>query len=158
MSYTFNTQHGKGKDAERFIYEVFQPAFNVIPASKDLQEQGIDFTFTDRANNQVHKVELKTDWTADRTGNAFIETISCDREGKLGWAYTSQSSWLLYFIPQKKRIYRIAFELLILELSGWQCYPEREIPNRGKGGNYNTIGLLVPLAELERVSQEVIEL
>jgi hypothetical protein len=158
MSYSFRDQHQRGREAEILIYELFQPTFNVIPAGKDLQDVGVDFLFTDRTNNQTWKVELKTDSRAYTTGNAFIETIAVDRENKMGWAYTSTADWLLYFIPQDRRIYRIAMEVLRAELPGWELrYPKREIPNKGAGGNYCTHGLLVPLAELYRIAQEVIE-
>lgn len=156
--HNFAQSHDRGKAAEHFIYEVFQAAFNVIPASPDLQSAGIDFTFIDRATNQQHFVELKTDWTAHKTGNAFIEMVSVDTEGKLGWTYTSTANWLLYFIPDDRRIYRISLEVLRSELPAWQIFPTRTIPNKGRRGSYNTIGLLVPLGELYRIANEVIEL
>jgi len=58
------------------------------------------------------------------------------------------------------RIYRLAFDLLRGELPRWLAtYPVRLIPNKNQArGDYRTIGLLVPLEELNRISQEVIEL
>lgn len=156
MTYSFNRQHDRGKDAERFIYELFQPAFNVIPAERYLQDAGVDFLFTDRTTNKTWQVELKTDSRAARSGNAFIETVSVKRPGEeiRGWAYTSEADWLLYFLPQLPRIYRLSFEELRVELPAWVSrYPVRSIPNK----TWETIGLLVPLSELYRVSNEVIE-
>ncbi len=123
-----------------------------------MQAAGVDFLFTDRITNQTWLVELKTDTRAYDTGNAFIETVAVDRESKLGWAYTSTAHWLLYFIPQNRRIYRIALEVLRVELPSWEGrFPTRRIPNRGARGDYFTHGLLVPLEELYRIAQEVIE-
>lgn len=165
MSYQFGRQHRQGKAAEHFIYSTFQDAFNVIPAPDYLQEQGCDFTFTDRTNHQVWKVELKTDTRAARSGNAFVETVSIARDGEPhqpGWAHTSISDWLLYYLPNTMppRIYRISFDLLRLELPRWlDSYPARLIPNHDpKRGDYHTIGILVPLEELQAIAQEVIEL
>lgn len=161
MTYNFGRQHRQGKDAEQFIYQQFQEYFNVIPAPGYLQDQGVDFTFTDRRNGQTWKVELKTDQVAYRTGNAFIETVSVSRaSGSLpGWAHSSQADWLLYFIPQTRKIYRIALTRLRAELSLWeQRYPSRTIPNADRRGAYDTIGLLVPLTELQQISEEVIDL
>lgn len=165
MSYQFSHQHNQGKAAEEFIYRTFQTAFNVIPAPAYLQEQGVDFTFTDRTSHQVHKVELKTDTRANCTGNAFVETVSVARDGQPhqpGWAYTSTADWLLYFLPDRvpPKIYRIAFEELRVELPFWlDAYPARLIPNKNRRlGDYHTIGVLVPLAEFEQIAQEVIEL
>lgn len=165
MTYNFRRQHSQGKEAERFIYATFQERFNVIPAPAYLQDRGVDFTFTDRVNGQVYKVELKTDSRAVRSGNAFIETVSIAREGEAhqeGWAFTSISDWLLYYLPNTMppRIYRIGFEPLRLMLPAWiSAYPERRIPNEDKRrGFYHTVGVLVPLEELNRIAQEVIEL
>jgi hypothetical protein len=36
----------------------------------------------------------------------------------------------------------------------WRAYPSKTIPNRG----YNTVGILVPLDELEKIAAEVISL
>jgi hypothetical protein len=158
MTYNFQTQHKKGKEAEYFIYALFQDRFNVIPAPSYMQAEGIDFTFSDRVNGQVHTVELKTDTRAALTGNAFIETVSNSREAIHGWAYTSQADWLLYFLPQKRLIYRIDLKELRMEMAGWErLYPVRSIPNQGRGGDYNTVGLLVPLSELTRIAEELIE-
>lgn len=165
MSYQFGRQHKIGDEAERFIYQIFQGRFSVIPAPRYLQDQGVDFTFSDLINNQVYKVELKTDSTAARTGNAFIETVSIHRDGEpdqQGWAYTSTSDYLLYYLPNTMPplIYRIAFEHLRLMLPAWlSAYPARQIPNRdAKRGDYHTIGVLVPLGELQAIAAEVIEL
>jgi hypothetical protein len=162
--YQFGVKHGQGKAAEQVIYDLFQESFNVIPAPGYLQAEGVDFTFSDRISGAVYKVELKTDWTGNRTGNAFIETVSVARDGEPhqpGWAHTSKADWLLYFLPNPMppKIYRITFEVLRLELPGWMDrYPARLIPNKSpQRGDYTTIGILVPLTELDRIAQEVIE-
>lgn len=164
-SYDFNRQHSFGKDAEQFIYQAFQTRFNVIPAPGYLQQAGVDFTFTDRLTSTVFKVELKTDTRAHRTGNAFIETVSIDREGQQprpGWAFTSEADFLLYFVPYSmpRRIYRVALSDLREQISRWQAdYEERRIPNTDAArGNFNTVGILVPLDKLSAIAQEVIEL
>lgn len=156
-TYDFRERHDRGKEAERFIYEAFQGRFCVIPAPRYLQDQGVDFTFSGQSG--VFKVELKTDDRAHQTGNAFIETVSNDREGLLGWAHTSQADWLLYWVPGRHQCYRLAMGDIRDRVPHWrQVHDERSIPNKGYGGDYNTIGLLVPLLELAAISLEVMAL
>ena len=91
-------------------------------------------------------MEYKGDRTAVASGNAFIELTSVDKDGKPGWAYTSQARYLFYYLPGLI-LYVLTFEKLHNRLSAWIArYPQRSIPNR----NYHTIGVLVPLVEFER--------
>lgn len=162
MTYSFNTQYRKGNDAERFIYEQFQGRFSVIPAPSYLQEQGVDFTFTDLVNHQVYTVELKTDTKAAVTGNVFIETVSVDRPGEPpipGWIHSSTADWLLYYLPNTmpSRILRISFDRLRDAFSTWN-YSQRRIPNKSNRGDYHTVGMIVPLEKLNQIAEEIIEL
>ncbi len=98
-------------------------------------------------------MEYKTDHRAQTTGNAFVETISIDRDLKLGWAVTSESDLLLYYIPGLELIYVIRFEALRAQLPRWlRTYPIRSIQNQG----YATHGILVPLHEFEVLSEVIL--
>lgn len=151
---SFKEQLAVGQKSEHFIATLFTSAFKVEFAGMAQQRQGIDFIFTDRVSGAVRLVELKTDWTAAKTGNAFIETVSVDVDSKLGWVYTSRADWLLYYVPGLDMLYRINFDELRDELPNWlKWHPVRKIPNQG----YNTHGLLVPLVELERIAADIVD-
>ena len=148
--YTFKTQHGIGQSQERILDAHFRREYQVIHVPRNYQRQGIDRWFLSDDGGTV-TVEYKADYTAARTGNAFIETVSVDSRNVPGWAYSSQADVLVYFIPPTKIILSICFQHLREHLPQWlQQYPTRSIPNAG----YNTIGLLVPLRKLEAIAFE----
>jgi hypothetical protein len=152
-TYQFQAQLDKGEQAEAQLDRYFAEWLHIRPATRDEQRQGIDRIYTDRCTGNTLKVEYKTDWTAGRTGNAFVETISVDTTNKPGWAYTSKADVLVYYVPGDELIYWIRFADLRRHLVRWaQKYEARKIPNRG----YHTHGLLVPLSEFERIAKQVI--
>ena len=106
------------------------------------------------APHEVLYVEYKSDRTAERTGNAFVETVSVDTANKPGWAHSSQADWLMYLVPgQCEALYIIRMADLRQRLATWQAtYQQRRIPNDG----YHTVGLLVPLHEFETIAYAVI--
>lgn len=149
MAYDFSTQLYRGADSERTLDRYFGRWYVVEPVSMELQRLGIDRKFT-APNGVVWMVEYKADETAARTGNAFIETVSVDRAAKMGWAYTSAAQMLVYFVPPTQAVYVLSVE----RIKTWLLprlaeYPEKAIPNRGRGQPYNTIGVCVPLADLD---------
>jgi len=98
-------------------------------------------------------VEYKTDHTAARTGNAFIETISVDSEQKAGWAFTSQADVVLYYVPGRDQVYVLRTTAVRSRLPFWlQACEVRQVPNDG----YHTHGLLVPLDELAGCADRVL--
>lgn len=157
MTYHFTDQLDKGKQAESQLDAHFADVCDIRPATDEEQRRGIDRWFTNRQTGRVVSVEYKTDWTAARTGNAFIETTSVDTAHKAGWAYTCEAEWLLYFCPGTggEQAYWVNLYALRRALARWvNQYPARTIPNDG----YNTVGVLVPLAEMEQVAQQVVNI
>lgn len=152
MTYQFNTQLTAGAKGERRLDAFFQRWFTIRPATMEQQRQGIDRVYTRRNDQRVFTVEYKTDSTAGKTGNAFVETISVDTDNKPGWAITSQAQVLVYYIPDTGIIYVIDFARIRHHLPRWQQqYPHRAIPNRG----YHTHGHLVPLLEFEKIATQI---
>lgn len=144
MVYDFEHQLADGEAGEAFLDEFFrQRGHAVRPASREEQRQGIDRFIVTPAGREM-KVEYKTDHVAARTGNAFVETVSVDTAGKMGWALTSQADYLVYFIPDRM-IVVLPLRSLRWALPGWMReYPARSAANNG----YLTHGLLVPLGAL----------
>jgi hypothetical protein len=148
--YEFGKQLGKGEAAERFLDAHYSRFFSIKKASRDEQRQGIDRFF--EKEGESWPIEYKADWTASRTGNAFVETVSVDTTGKLGWAYTSSAKWLLYFLPDDGLVYVVEMTKLKGCLEGWKekCKTVT-VQNR----TYSTHGLLVPLDLFEQIAQRV---
>lgn len=151
--YGMDQQLHNGEGAEARLDRHFADRFDIVPANREQQRQGIDRIFTHRVTGTSYAIEYKTDWAAAHTGNAFIETISVDTKNIPGWAYTAQAEWLVYFVPKRLTIYLIRFTDLRTLLPHWRatCKPAPPIPNRG----YCTHGILVPLAEFARAASRI---
>lgn len=153
MIYDFRTQLQEGQRAEILIDHLLEANFRIERATREQQRQGIDRILTHWQTGQVWRAEYKADLQAQSTGNAFVETISVDKELKLGWAITSEADLLFYYIPGDGLIYILKFEALRMNLPRWiRRYPFRTIRNRG----YATHGILVPLHEFEVLAEEVV--
>lgn len=151
-TYDFAIQKAKGEEGEAFLDAFFERAYIIQPSTEQEQRREIDRWFTNRVTDKRVSVEYKRDETAGRTGNAFIETVSVDVRGVRGWVYTSEAEWLVYFIPKPETIYVLRFADLRQRLPDWERrFPKRKIANR----DYNTMGILVPLAEFERAAVAV---
>lgn len=151
-TYHFDTQLAQGETGEHILDARFADHYTIRPATAAQQRQGIDRWYTRITDGETFPVEYKTDRTAGRTGNAFIETISVDTVGKLGWAYTSQARYLIYYIPKPDTVYVVPMARIRVMVDKWrQQYPERRIPNN----TYHTVGVLVPLDELEKIAVAV---
>jgi hypothetical protein len=144
--YDFDQQMKQGDAGEGFLDQYFaSKGYTIQPATRDQQRQGIDREFTSPRTGKLSLVEYKTDHTAARTGNAFIETVSVDVAGKMGWALTSQADILIYYIPPAHTIYVLPFMALHWEMPRWlRDYPPRQAQNNG----YVTHGIIIPLTEL----------
>ena len=151
--YQMVEQLAQGEGAEARLDRHFAGRCIIQPATRAQQQVGIDRLFTHRQTGLTYTVEYKTDWTAGRTGNAFIETVSVDIQQIPGWAYTAQAEWLVYFVPTRLQIYLIAFTDLRAQLPTWltSCKAAPPIPNRG----YNTLGILVPLTLLAQSASQI---
>lgn len=155
MTYTFDGQLTKGSQAERQLDEHFSKQFDMHPVSREQQRHGIDRCLVDRQTGRAWLAEYKADWTASKTGNAFVETVSVSTQNKPGWAYTSMADYLMYFLPDDLLVYVFTLKKIQARLKKWlELYPQREIPNDG----YKTVGVLVPLHEFERHANQVINM
>lgn len=155
MKYDFITQLKRGHEGEAFLDALFGEEFLIVEP-RGAQRSGYDRLFQPRDHSRASfTVEYKTDQTAARTNNAFVETVSVDSAGKIGWALTSQADYLAYYIPDPLAlVYMVPFGDLRARLERWQSeYPMRSVRNDG----YLTKGLLVPLAEFEEIAEAVID-
>jgi hypothetical protein len=151
--YGFQERLVAGSAVEQWLDTYFGQWFRIKLATRWEQRLGIDRWFLERVGSNRWAVEYKADWTASRTGNVFIETISVDTKRIPGWAYTSQAHWLVYALPKTGEIYAVPMAQLRAQLESWsQRYPTRAVPNRG----YHTHGLLVPLDMFKRLAESLV--
>jgi hypothetical protein len=151
--YKFAEQLAIGEAWEQKLDQFFLARFpvRILPASMADQRRGIDRLFVSESGS-IDEIEYKADSLAGRTGNAFIETVSVDTTGKPGWAVSSQAKYLVYLVTEPETIYFISMGRIRAKLSRWQTiYKEASAQNNG----YKTLGLLVPLDELERIAIQV---
>lgn len=153
-TYGFAEQLAVGEAWEAHLDAFFGGQFpvEIRPASMEEQRKGIDRLFVSKRTGAIDTVEYKADRLAGKTGNAFIETVSVDATGKPGWAVASQARYLVYLVTDPETIYFIAMRRVLAALPRWRAaYPEARAQNEG----YQTVGLLVPLAELEKIATVV---
>jgi hypothetical protein len=131
-----------------------ETGYVVREASIDDQWRGIDRFVTDEFGIE-HGVEYKVDEKARRTKRLFMETVSNDRNRRLGCALTSEADWWLHFVPPDD-VYVFWLERLRLALADWRLqFPERLSPNEWCGRTYNTLGVCVPIVVAELVAEYV---
>ncbi len=156
MTYDFNTQLKQGAEGEQELDDFFSRWYVINPATAEQQRQGIDRTYTVIDSRISKTVEYKSDTTASKTGNAFVEVVSVetDQVCKLGWAHTSKADILLYFLPSDGLVYVLKMDDLRRKLGKWiQRYKTRYVANVG----YKSAGLIVPLREFEQMAIQVIQ-
>lgn len=148
--YDFKAQKLVGLKGEAFLDTFFASAYIVTPSTESEQRQEIDRWFMNRESGHRFSVEYKTDARAGRTGNAFVETVSVLERNVQGWLYTSKAEYLVYFIPGSAWvIYVLKFPTLRKAFPAWAAkYQIKQVRNR----SYTTCGLVVPLAEFERIA------
>ena len=153
MTYDMGRQLARGEKAERRLDKHFADRFHITPVTREQQNQGIDRIFRHRKTGARYAIEYKTDWTAARTNNVFVETVSIDAQNKRGWAYTCQADWLIYYVPDKRAIYILSLSTLRAELPRWLDHYAISPPVRNPG--YNTRGILVPLRDFRQCCQKI---
>jgi hypothetical protein len=144
-TYAFQNQLTKGERAEGVLDVFLASDHEITPVSLAEQRRGIDRVFVRRTTGRRFTVQYKADWTAHRTGNAFIETVSVDTNNVPGWALTSQADWLIYYLPRDRHAYAIRMAVIRDKVVEWSAtYPTTAVQNM----DYHTHGVLVPLQEL----------
>lgn len=148
MVYDMHTQLEIGQEGEVFLDHLFSATYMIHkPKTK-----AVDRIFRCRRTGKVLTVEYKTDWVAEKTGQAFIELVSVDKQNKPGWALSSPAHVLVYYVPGPMLIYTVRMERIKEQVAVWeQRYPTGTCQNR----TYTSRGLLVPLEEMARVSSRI---
>lgn len=157
MYYKFDDKLKEGIVGEEIITRyLVNDGFTVKKANPEQEKQGIDLTCFKLEKS--HTVEVKSDLMAHETGNSVIELVSVFKNGsvvKEGWAKTCQSEYVFYLIIKDLYFYVLKMSVIRKILPTWMCkYRSVFIANK----DYQTIVILVPLRELEKHSEKVINL
>ena len=126
---------------------------DLIPPDTTLQEPrwdvdvyGLDFIV--RTPKARYSAELKADFRAHETGNAFIEILSDEYHESQGWAYTSIAQYLFYLVVETKELIIVPMLDIKQFVNIWRKrYPHA----RGVNPTHTSVGALVPLTELRRM-------
>lgn len=149
----FKDKLAEGQTIEARLDRYFEKNYEVLHATPAGQRAGIDRYFCDRDTGARASVDYKADFRAVQTGNAFIEMVSVDTNGKPGWAVASQAMWVLYFLPQTGKLYVLRMETLREKIPLWSTwYRVADAQN----DSYKTSGLLVPLTELDDIASKIL--
>lgn len=149
----------RGKKHEAKLDDYFSDDWEIVGLSRSHERKGLgDRVFINRQTSEVLLVEYKSDETATRTGNAFVETISVDTQEKPGWVHTCQADYIFYYLPLDSLIYILKPETLRKHLPRWQDKHPTRPTAEGTNKGYQTWGVLVPLCEFEKVAAKVLNL
>ena len=156
--YDFAAQLREGQQGEQQLDAFFAHYYQIRPASHADQRRGIDRWFTHLQTGRQVSMEYKTDHTAGRTHNVFLETVSVDTPGrnKPGWVYTCQADYLCYWIPGEHLAYLVVPDTLRHFMRHYQHWARGRIvriPNRG----YRTHGYVLPQRVLESLAITVLD-
>lgn len=149
----------RGKKHEYELDDYFRKDWLIEELTLDQERAGLgDRRFTNKQTGKSLLVEYKSDESATRTGNAFIETISVDTANKPGWAYTCRADYLFYYLPLDKLIYVLRPVTIRLCLPLWQAKYRTAYTNKEQNKGYRTHGVLVPLHKIKEYADQVIRL
>lgn len=152
VPYDMQIQAWHGGQGETTLDKYFSKFYDIEPVSVELQKMGIDRIFVEKGTNIRHSVEYKTDKKAAKTGNLFIESISNDTNGKLGWTVTFLAQVLIIYVPGLQLAFEISASPIKKKLAEWMGkYEVKQIPNPG----YYTHGIPVPVAEITKICDEI---
>ena len=160
-AYGFDDQFDLGCFGEDRLREFRHEHYTLTKSTLEMEKQGIDFVFANRLTGKSWTIELKTDFKAFESRNAFIETISVDNatQHRAGWVYTSMAQILLYFIPQSGSLYILDLARLREQMPAFaRRFQTVSTSSHRYGSYYRTHGILVPLTELAKLAHSTLEL
>lgn len=150
--YTWDKQHAAGLEGEKILDKVLARFGVITPVEMKEQWQGIDRILL-RHGGETLTLEYKTDYRASTTGNVFIETMSNQGSGRLGWAYTTQADRIVWYIPVREWVIVVKASRLRINLSDWvRRYRSFSIANPTFHGS----GIAVPLTEILAIASTFI--
>lgn len=153
--YEFDDQKKQGDAGAARLDAFFSRRYAIEPVGMEDEWRGIDRRFASKEDGERFTVEYKTDLKAPYTHNFFVETVSSDVSGRLGWAFTCQADYLVAYVPHDEIAYICKPSKIKGAVKAWEKkYGTKSVPNKG----YHTIGIAVPLREFEKIAEEAVSL
>ena len=140
--HTFQESLGTGSLGETLLDTLYGRWWDIEAVAMDDQRRGLDRMFT--RSGESLAVEYKTDTQGAASGNIFLETVSSDRNGKPGWAYSTQADAVAYYLHEDGGGRGLVFSPSELRkaLHGW-VRRFRVVTATNPG--YHSYGVLVPV-------------
>jgi hypothetical protein len=148
MDYDFGKQYLTGKAGEWVMDKYHAVAYKIQDATRLQEKQGIDRVFVHRSGGRRFLIEIKTDFKAQIFGNIIIETVSVDTQNKPGWAVTSQSDIIIFYLWYLREVLYFRTSIIKKNVPVWkEKYGETAVISNQ---TYNTIGIKLPLEEARK--------
>ena len=149
----FHSDNEIGNKGENIIYDYLwkhKSTLKIVDVSRDkwFQQFDIDFLQIDIQNN-INKIEVKTDRLADKTGNMVYEIWSDRRIYSKGCFEKTEADYIFYYLINTNILYIFN----TLELREWVKKHETKL-KRTPMGDY-AVGYIIPLNELKNISVKV---
>lgn len=158
MVYGFRRQLTLGQKGELELDGFFRRrGYEIEPVPLSEQLRGIDRVFT--ITGASFNVEYKTDYKAKDTGNVYVETYGeiwydNSRAPKKGWGKAGHSDYIVIYAPG-------AFLAWVKTKTLHDTVPEWDGKFKSRpcyNSTYNSLGILVPIAEIRAIAVHSIEL
>ena len=146
---SFNSDIQIGNKGEDIIYDYLwkhKSTFKIVDVTKDkwFQQFDIDFLHIDIENN-INKIEVKTDRLADKTGNMVYEYWSDRRTYSAGCFEKTQADYIFYYLINTRVLYIFKTQ----ELREWVHKHKNDLWQTCMGDF--AIGYVIPLNDLKEI-------
>lgn len=157
--FTETPQWTSGQSVADFLDAFFrQRGWTIEPTTRHEER---DLCLGDRHFRKLNRhdlIEYKSGLQTKVTGNVFLETISVDTKGIPGWVHTCQADYIFYAALLNRKILVFIPDDLRSALASLRTQFREVKTSKGQNEQYNTHGLIVPLAYAEEyLSAQTIE-
>ena len=149
----FHSDSEIGNKGENIIYDYLwkhKSTLKIVDVSRDewFQQFDIDFLQIDIQNN-INKIEVKTDRLADKTGNMVYEIWSDKRTHSKGCFEKTEADYIFYFLINTRMLYIFNTK----ELREWVLTHIDNLKQTDMGDN--AFGYVIRLSDLKDISTKI---
>lgn len=150
MSITQTDQFRQGKSVEETLDRYFsRSGWSVrILSPREERQQCLGDRELTRGSERWF-VEYKSGIQSHYTGNCFLETISVDTTGRLGWVFTSHADFIIYACLLDHKLLTFSPGHLRARIEDLKTRFPTVATSRGQNEGYRTWGVIVPMAVAE---------
>ena len=148
----FHKDNIVGQNGEYIIYNYLSnhsSTINLIDVSKDKWFQQFDIDFIQVTNDEINKIEVKTDRIADKTGNMVYEIYSDKRFYTLGCFEKTEADYIFYYLINTNILYVFDTQ----ELRKWVLEHQHNLKLVDMGDF--ALGYIIKLNDLKDISIKI---